>query len=115
MASYKEISPVEVYKLNQESGGLRILDVRSAEEYEEVHAAIAVHLALESVHGESVSSMEFSKDDAVFVICRSGARSAKACEILNKEGFKNLFNIVGGTMAWADAGLPVCRATKGAS
>jgi rhodanese-related sulfurtransferase len=34
------------------------------------------------------------------VYCRSGARSAKACEIMNELGFENAYNLLGGILAW---------------
>jgi rhodanese-related sulfurtransferase len=32
--------------------------------------------------------------------CRSGARSGKACELLNEIGIDNAFNLTGGMLAW---------------
>jgi predicted sulfurtransferase len=33
-------------------------------------------------------------------MCRSGARSGKACELLNEIGIDNAFNLSGGMLAW---------------
>lgn len=57
-----------------------------------------------------VSEIESHKDEEVVCLCRSGARSAKACEMLEKEGFENVKNLKGGINRWAkeiDNSLPV--------
>ena len=41
------------------------------------------------------------------VLCQSGYRSSAATSILAKYGFKELFNVVGGTSAWINAGFAV--------
>ncbi len=40
------------------------------------------------------------KDKTYFVYCRSGNRSGNACEMMSKDGFKNLYNLSGGMMNW---------------
>lgn len=45
----------------------------------------------------------------VIVICKSGGRSARAAEFLIETGRRRVFNVAGGTDAWAAAGLPVER------
>lgn len=39
------------------------------------------------------------KNKTYFLFCRSGARSAQACEVLSQEGFK-VYNLAGGIGAW---------------
>jgi len=54
---------------------------------------------------------EFPEQGDVFLICRSGARSAQAADYLARQcGRSNLINIDGGTMAWMQAGYPVDKA-----
>ena len=43
------------------------------------------------------------------MICKSGSRTAKACEALRKAGMDRVFVVEGGTDAWVSAGLPVVR------
>ncbi|MDQ3290678.1 MAG: rhodanese-like domain-containing protein, partial [Bacteroidota bacterium] len=46
---------------------------------------------------------KIASDKNVVVHCRSGARSAKAIAALEKKyGFKNLYNLKGGILAWAN-------------
>ena len=53
-----------------------------------------------------------SKDEPLYVICRSGTRSEKACEKFLSAGYTNVVNVTGGTLAWEQAGLPVVRGKK---
>jgi rhodanese-related sulfurtransferase len=48
-------------------------------------------------------------DREIVVVCRAGARSASAGAILGQAGFRHVFNLEGGMLAWAGAGLPVAR------
>jgi|TARA_B100001094_G_C18097417_1_gene753741 rhodanese-related sulfurtransferase len=49
---------------------------------------------------------EFPKEREVFVICRSGARSATACQFLRSNDV-NAINVAGGTLAWIASGEAV--------
>jgi rhodanese-related sulfurtransferase len=59
-----------------------------------------------------LNSLIFSKAQEVHVICQSGGRSMKVCQKLEAAGFEQVVNIVGGTSAWLDAGLPVVEGKK---
>jgi hydroxyacylglutathione hydrolase len=50
----------------------------------------------------------------VAVICASGYRSSAATSILERCGFLQVFNVVGGTNGWINAGYPVERPNEGA-
>jgi rhodanese-related sulfurtransferase len=41
--------------------------------------------------------------------CQGGVRSAKACDLLAKNGFTKLYNLQGGLNAWQQAKLPVVK------
>ena len=47
---------------------------------------------------EKLAALDKSKN--YYVYCRSGARSAKACEAMNELGFDNTYNLMGGIMQW---------------
>jgi rhodanese-related sulfurtransferase len=47
--------------------------------------------------------------ESLLVVCRSGARSARACEYLKLRGFGAVYNLRGGMLGWEAAGLPVVR------
>lgn len=99
----QNMSPREVKALIG-TKGVTIIDVREAAEYKEGHIAQAKLMPLGTVTNHVA---ELAKYDKVIVVCRSGNRSGMACRTLQSNGVKNLINMSGGMMAWAQAGLPI--------
>ena len=85
------------------AAGARLFDVRETDEYVDGHVPGAVHVALSTVP-DNVD--RFRGDGPLLLICRSGARSLRACEFLEQHGIDTI-NVAGGTLAWVTAGLPV--------
>jgi rhodanese-related sulfurtransferase len=56
-----------------------------------------------------------SAEEPLYVICRSGNRSTKACEAFVAAGFTNIVNVEGGTQAWDEGGYAVTRGKKAMS
>jgi molybdopterin-guanine dinucleotide biosynthesis protein A len=83
--------------------GVTLIDVREPDEYERGHAPGAVLMPLGSVLGGDVS---IAGPGPVYMICRSGARSMRACEHLAQQGV-DAINVAGGTMAWMASGFDV--------
>ena len=77
-----------------------ILDVRTSEEFEEksIPDAILANILEPSEFMHVVEKLE--KNSKIFVYCRSGIRSQKACNILDELGFKETFNLNGGILEW---------------
>ena len=82
--------------------GATLLDVRHQEEWDAGHAPGAVFLPLDQLDGRYT---ELALDQPIVVICRSGARSARATEALVGAGY-NAVNLAGGMKAWVADGLP---------
>ena len=96
----KEINVQDfVEKLDDED--LRLIDVREEDEYQEVHVKGAELFPLSKIREGELPEED---DRHTFVICRSGARSAAACEIFEKAGFRECTNVAGGTMGAVEAG-----------
>lgn len=85
--------------------GAYVLDVRTPAEFEEGHIAEAINLPLDQVANRAD---EVPNNKLVYVICRSGNRSAQASEILHKAG-KNIKNVTGGMNDWIAAKYPINR------
>ena len=51
----------------------------------------------------------WARDAELVVVCRSGARSSRAADVLRGLGFERVVNMSGGMTAWNAAGLPVTR------
>jgi rhodanese-related sulfurtransferase len=83
--------------------GAQVIDVREPDEWDEAHLAGSYLIPL----GQVVDRLdEIATGPSVYVICRSGVRSANACEYLRVQGI-NAVNVTGGILAWLDAELPV--------
>lgn len=76
------------------------IDVREDYEYEEFNLGAQL-IPLGDVM-DAVDGLEAHKADEVIVHCRSGARSAKAQQILEMNGFENVRNLEGGVLAWIE-------------
>ncbi|WP_166821215.1 rhodanese-like domain-containing protein [Thalassoroseus pseudoceratinae] len=97
-------------------GTIDLLDVRTAIEFREVHAASARNIPLDSLNPAAVMNQRNgSADETLYVICKSGARGAKAQQKFHEAGFPNVVNVEGGTEAWVAADLPVVRGKKAMS
>ena len=83
--------------------GVFLLDVREDDEWTAGHAPDAVHVRLGEL-GARVD--ELPRDREVYVICRSGARSAYAAQALVGGGL-NAVNVADGMTGWAVAGRPM--------
>ena len=83
-----------------------LLDVRTAEEYNDGHIQNAINIDVKQDGFIEEAKSTLPTDKTIAVYCRSGKRSAKAAGLLAKEGFK-IVNLEGGIMAWKNAGMPV--------
>lgn len=109
----KTITPAQLQSRIQYGEKLHLLDVRTPAEHAEVHVP-GVHLApLDRLDPVQLAGEQgFAKDQPIFVLCRSGSRAKQAAEKLEKDGFRECHVVEGGTLAWAEAGLPVNRGTS---
>jgi rhodanese-related sulfurtransferase len=77
-----------------------ILDVRTEAEFNEGIIANAINIDIHLGQGFISEIEALDKTKNYYVYCRSGMRSAKACEIMNELGFENAYNLVGGIIEW---------------
>ena len=83
--------------------GAWLLDVREDDEWAAGYAPGARHIPLGEL---GVRSGEIPQDRTVYVICRSGSRSARAAQALAAAGWEAI-NVAGGMQHWAAAGRPM--------
>jgi rhodanese-related sulfurtransferase len=106
----KTISLEELQPLLAAHPDLALLDVRTAEEYEEVHVPRAQNEPLSRLEPKDLfESGRFRQGQPVYVLCRTGVRAKLAAEHFALRGFDQAVVVQGGTVAWAEAGLPVDR------
>ena len=80
-----------------------LLDVREPDEWVAGHAPDAIHIRLREL---GVRAGELPRDREVYIICRSGNRSAYATQALASAGL-NAVNVADGMTGWAVAGRPM--------
>jgi rhodanese-related sulfurtransferase len=83
--------------------GAVLLDVRQPAEFDEARIDGALLIPLAELPDRID---ELPEGKPLVVVCRSGARSARACEFLGEQGFDST-NVAGGILAWIDAGREV--------
>lgn len=86
-----------------EAGGY-ILDVRTPEEWVAGHVPGATLIPLDEL---SNRLSELPQDEDIYIICRSGNRSASARDILLQNGFDQVTSVGGGFNNWTANGYPV--------
>ena len=75
-----------------------IVDVRSLEEVKTGIIQDAIHIEWTKIE-EEITNLDISKDQPIYLYCRSGNRSGKATKILEKIGYTNAINAGGITEA----------------
>jgi rhodanese-related sulfurtransferase len=89
-----------------DAGAVEIIDVREPGEYAEGHIPGVTLVPLARL---LANPQNFIKRDNILFVCAAGQRSALACEMAAAIGYESLYNLEGGTTAWARAGLPIER------
>jgi rhodanese-related sulfurtransferase len=105
------IAPQQVVQRRHDGNPLEIIDVRTPAEYAQVHVEGARSVPLDALDANAFLAARngAAADQPLYVICQSGGRAARACEMFAAAGFANVLSIEGGTSAWERAGLPVVR------
>jgi len=85
-------------------GGFDIVDVREPGEWSRGHLPGARLVPLQKLRSNPKD--ELPRDGIIFV-CAAGVRSEAAARLADSLGRRNLYNLVGGTRSWANAGLPL--------
>ena len=87
----KEITFNDFYQLYQKES-LSVLDVRELEEFEALHLEDARNFPLSQL---ADTYEQLDKTQPYYVICKSGIRSARACQFLAEQGYE-VVNVQGG-------------------
>ena len=106
VAHTRQATPAEIAS-ELPRGRLSVIDVRTDEEWKAGHVAGATH-----VMGGYLAerALTLPRDGVTLALmCASGYRSTVGVSVLERTGFTNLVNVIGGTAAWQHAGLPLER------
>ncbi len=99
---------VDEFSAKAAEPGVITLDVRTPGEYAEGYIEGARLIDFQSGNFENeIATLDKNATYAVY--CRSGNRSSQAVKVMQDAGFTNVFNMNGGVIDWANAGLPLIR------
>lgn len=97
-AEYRQIGMDAAVVMMKEETNYIILDVRTPEEYAEMHIPNAINVPNETIGTEEISALP-NKDQLILVYCRSGRRSKEASAKLVNLGYTNIVEF-GGINDW---------------
>lgn len=101
-----QITVAEVKEALDKKEEVVILDVRSQEEVERGKIDGSIHLPMDEIVSK-VNSVIPDKNSKVIIYCLSGSRSFIAAEFLENLGYKNVFDMANGLLAWRAKGYPL--------
>lgn len=104
---YKQVGPALAVQVLNHDGSV-IVDVREDAEVRSGKISGARHIPLGQLKNR-LPELDAFKEKPVLVYCRSGNRSAHACNVMTKAGFQDVSNLAGGIVAWESANLPVSK------
>ena len=119
-AVIQEISVAQLQQVLQQDSEAVLIDVRESSEFQQQHILGSVnyprgvlemnihnHPKVAAAGCEPAIALEQLATQHVYLLCRSGGRSALAAESLQRMGFAKVYSVAGGMQAWLDAALPV--------
>lgn len=105
MRTCKEIDALQLRSMLQEmERDIALIDVRTAAEVAQGAIPGARHIPLALLQ---FSMEQLTEDKPLVFYCRSGSRSSQACAFMTGLGRKNVFNLRGGIIGWAQTGHPI--------
>jgi len=94
----KEVTVQELKELKDSHADFQLIDVREEMEFDICNIngeLIPMGIVMDNLD-------KISKDKKVVVHCKSGKRSATIVQVLEMQGYTNVYNLKGGIMAWSD-------------
>jgi rhodanese-related sulfurtransferase len=93
----ESITTLDLQKRLERGETINLIDVRDPDEWNRGHIAQATLVPLGTL---AAKSGEMDPDEEFVLICQSGARSSRACDMLVNKGFTRVVNVKGGMSAW---------------
>lgn len=109
----KTISSDELARL--QASGAWVVDVRSNSEYVSGHLPKSLNVPVDQLPQAAAG---WSKSQPIVVYCATGARSAEAASYLSSQGFKKVYDLSKGIVAWTgpiEGGQPTASVPTGAA
>jgi|SRR5687768_30654 rhodanese-related sulfurtransferase len=99
----RELTVEETQERLEQNSHAKLIDVREDNEWEEAHAAPAMHLG-KGIIERDIETTVPDKNTELILYCGGGYRSALVADVLQKMGYTNVFSMAGGWKAWKAAG-----------
>jgi monothiol glutaredoxin len=100
----RDLSPLEAAS-KLAAGALTLVDVRPPAE----RALAQLKGGFETLDDGSAELEALAKDTPIAFMCHHGGRSAQAAEHFRQLGFREIYNVIGGIDAWADADPSIAK------
>lgn len=101
-----EVDSKGVSVLLQKDKTLKVIDVRTPEEFQNGHIKDAINLNIrDSIAFSKIDKLD--RDQKYIVHCRTNHRSGKAVEYMIQHGFKNIYQMMDGFTGWESNNLPI--------
>lgn len=109
-STIRSIKPQQLHEIIEGGKEVEVIDVRTPGEYRSAHIPVANCFPLDSLDPRAIIAARSLPNEPLYVVCRSGGRSEKACAAFAAAGYADqVVNVVGGTQAWEKAGYPVVK------
>ena len=80
--------------------GLRVIDLRTSKEFDELHIPSSVHLPL-----PELMKAEMTRSDTIVLVSEGGGHAAQAWVLMQMRGYKHVYFLRGGVQEWVDGVL----------
>ena len=102
------IEIITVQKFEEINSSVQLIDVRTPEEYAEGYIKHAKNInVFDDNFMEQILGL--NKENAVYLYCRSGKRSAKASAKFQEAGFTKIYDLDGGFLEWKSEGKEISK------
>jgi len=103
-APFRSISVAEAKELIEKRPEMVILDIRTPQELREGAIEGSTLVPFWAI---MQNKLKLPKETPIMLVCAVGGRSYAAGQMLVKYGYREVYNVSGGLVAWKEAGLPV--------
>jgi thioredoxin 1 len=102
----KALPPDDFSMLIQGNKKLQLIDLRTAEEYENAHIKKSFHLDLGREDADSYIDRVYNKSETLFIYCQTGYKSLQSASYFQELGFNRIYVLEGGFENWTNKSKP---------
>ncbi|MFH1217095.1 MAG: rhodanese-like domain-containing protein [Pseudomonadota bacterium] len=103
-ATFRSIPVAEAKKMLESRNDIKVLDIRTPEELREGALAGSTLVPFWAI---MQNKLNLPLETPIMLICAVGGRSYAAGQMLSRYGYREVYNVSGGLVAWKEAGYPV--------